>query len=428
MKARAGAALALLVSAACGSGGPPPTPERDRPLVSAFPDVRLHSFQNQALPGSLRDDHGLSLGGVFSDLYHDPRDGPDVFWAVADRGPTRVASDGEARVFAVPDYNPALVKVLAAPTGVVLLQQVPIQTPAGGPVTGLPNRAEADEPPIGPDNAPLPFNPNGLDPRGLVRLADGTFWLAETYGPSLVHLTADGRVLERWLPRGRALPGADYSTAEVLPAALARRARGRGLESVTATAEGRFLYTMTDAPLVLPDATAARRARLVRLLQVDTLSARAIGEWAYLLEPADGEVRLSALAFVDAGRLLAVETTNEAARLFEVDLRDATDVLGGVMDSATASDLEAQDAAGLLRAGIRPLAKSLLLDLAALPGVDGRIQGLAIVNADTIAVGREDGSAFPELLSPDPLRDPLPPRSASRLVTIRLDAPLPLGR
>ena len=248
-----------------------------------------------------------------------------------------------------------------------------------------------------------------------MRIADGTFWLADTNGPSLVHLTADARVLERWLPEGAPLSGAAYSTAEVLPAFLGR---GAALESLAATAEGRYLFTMTSRP------PAADGGRLVRLLELDTLMARPVGEWAYLLD--DPEARLSALAFVDAGRLLAVETTGVSARLFELDLRDATNVLNGPLE--TAGPGEPRDEAGLEASGVRPVAKSLRVDLAGVPGAEGRIQGVAILNEDTIAVGREEGSALPVLLGGADPSELAAPRLASRLVTLRLDAPLPLGR
>lgn len=35
-----------------------------------------------------------------------------------------------------------------------------------------------------------------LDPESFVRAADGTFWVGEEFGPFLVHVAADGRVLE----------------------------------------------------------------------------------------------------------------------------------------------------------------------------------------------------------------------------------------
>ena len=39
-------------------------------------------------------------------------------------------------------------------------------------------------------------DPGGVDPEALVRLADGTFWVGEEYGPSLLRVAADGRILD----------------------------------------------------------------------------------------------------------------------------------------------------------------------------------------------------------------------------------------
>jgi hypothetical protein len=422
-------ALCLVPALGCAGGGAPPPAVY--PLVASLATVPLGTFQNQALPGSLADDNGARLGG-FSDLYHDPRDGANVFWTVPGRGPTRV--DDRGTTFEVPDFNPALVKLMADASGVAVLQQVPIRTSDGRPVSGLPNGPEGGTSPLGPDGAALAFNPNGVDPQGLVRLPDGTFWLAEDNGPSLVHLARDGRVLERWLPRGRSLAGADYAVAEVLPAALARREPDRGLASLAATSEGRFLYTMMAAPL--PSASVAEGPRPVRLLQVDTLLGRTVSQWVYLPEPASGETsartgRISALSFVNANALLAVEQTPAGTRVYAVGLDGATSVLGSRYDSLAGAVVDDLDAAGLARKGIEPVTKSLVADLRPMAG-PGRIEGLAIVDADTISIVTDDGfgiAPVPTVLGlegpPGPEKAPPP---SSRLVTIRLDAPLPLGR
>jgi hypothetical protein len=433
MRRRAAAPVALCLAAlGCAGAGPPAAPDAEHPLVAALAAVPLGSFQNQALPGSLVDDRGARLGG-FSDLYHDPRDGANVFWTVPDRGPTR--ADEHGLVFEVPDFNPALVKVMADPSGVTVLQQVPIRTFDGAPVYGLPNGPVGASSPLGPDGGALAFNPNGLDPQGLVRVQDGTFWLSEDYGPSLVHLARDGRVLERWLPRGRSLAGAGYSVADVLPAVLARAQPDRGLASLTATAEGRFLYTMMAAPLSA--APAQEGPRPVRLLQVDTLLARTVGQWVYLPEPARDDARerparVSALSFVNSSALLTVEQTETGARVYALALDGATSVLGGAYDSPTGAALDDLGAAGLARAGIQPVGKSLVFDLARVSGPESRIEGLAVVDADTISVVTHDGFGLappPTVLGFEgPSERQAAAPAASRLVTVRLAEALPLGR
>jgi Esterase-like activity of phytase len=427
------APLVAVLGGACtigcaGASAPPPL-DADHPLTASLPAIPLASFQNQALPGSLADDHGMRLGG-FSDLYHDPRDGTNVFWTVPDRGPTVAGEKGLTH--AVPEYNPALVKLMADASGTAVLQQIPISTPDGQPVSGLPNAGETA--PLGPDGELLAFNPNGLDPEGIVRVPDGTFWLAEEYGPSLVHLSRDGRVLERWMPRGRRSPGAAYPVAEVLPAALGRRQPDRGLESLAVTGEGRFLYTMMEA--TLSPARPGESPRPVRILQVDTLLARTVSQWVYLPEaPSDGASdvpsRMTALSFVNSGTLLAVEETGAGARLYSLDLGAATSVLGGAYDPPAGGTLDDMDAAALARADIRPVSKSLLLDLGRAAGPESRIEGLAIVDADTIAISTDDGFglATPKtLLGFAASAAPPTPPAASRLVTIRLGEALPLGR
>ena len=425
--------VALLVggsAVACAGGNPTPALDTERPLVASLPAMPLASFQNQALPGSLPDDRGLRLGG-FSDLYHDPRDGVNVFWTVPDRGPTIAGDRGTTHL--VPDYNPALVKLMADPSGSAVLQQIPIVTAEGQPVSGLPN--EGDAPPVGPDGTPLAFNPNGLDPEGIVRVADGTFWLAEEYGPSLVHLSRDGHVLERWMPHGRRLRGAAYPVAEVLPAALSRRRADQGLESLAATGEGRFLYTMMEGPL--SPASPGESPRPVRVLQVDTLLARTVSQWVYLPEaPPEGasdvRSRVTALSFLNSGTLLAVEETGAGPRLYSLDLGAATSVLGGAYDPPAGSAFDDMDARGLARAGIRPVPKTLVLDLGRVAGPESRIEGLAIVNADTLSISTDDGHGLESprtlLALEAPVEPPAARPPASRLVTIRLGEALPLGR
>jgi hypothetical protein len=425
-------ALGLVAAVGCAGTGGPAGPDVGRPLVATLAEVPLRSFQNQALPGSLADDRGARLGG-FSDLYHDPRDGANVFWTVPDRGPTRV--DERGLTFEVPGYNPALVKLVADPTGIAVLQQVPIRTFDGRPVSGLPDGPSGGATPLGPDGEVLAFDPNGLDPQGLVRVPDGTFWLAEDNGPSLVHLGRDGRVLERWLPRGRRLAGADYSVTDVLPAALAGRAPERGLASLATTAEGRFLYTMMAAPLA--SASEREEPRPVRLLQVDTLLARTVAQWVYLPEPARGDRgepsgRVSALAFVNSNALLALEETAGGPRVYALALDGATSVLGNAYDSGAGAALDGLDAAGLARAGIEPVGKSLVLDLRPAAGAGSRVEGLAIVDGDTISIVTDDGFGLAPpraVLGFDAPPGPeAAPPAGSRVVTVRLSETLPLGR
>ena len=161
-------------------------------------DVPLGRFSNALLPGSVADDRGVDLGGIGSDIYPAGRKGE--FWTVTDRGPNgQIKVDGKKRrTFPVPGFDPAIVKVRVVGDRVAGAQGDPDHRHTSGkPVTGLPNQAARDEAPYTYDaKTPLTYNPNGLDTEGIVRAADGTFWLADEYGPSLVHVSARGKVLD----------------------------------------------------------------------------------------------------------------------------------------------------------------------------------------------------------------------------------------
>ncbi|ARX88689.1 Tat pathway signal protein [Streptomyces alboflavus] len=65
-------------------------------------DIPLGPFSNRLLPGTVRDDRGVDLGGIGSDIFPAGRKGE--FWTVTDRGPNgQIKVDGKKRrTFPVP--------------------------------------------------------------------------------------------------------------------------------------------------------------------------------------------------------------------------------------------------------------------------------------------------------------------------------------
>ncbi len=103
----------------------------------------------------------------------------------------------------MPGFDPAIVKIRVSGNTVEVLDALPITTSSGKAVTGLSNQQGRDEAPYSYDaQTALSFNPNGLDTEGIVRAGDGSFWLVDEYGPSLVDVSARGKVLTRYVPRG----------------------------------------------------------------------------------------------------------------------------------------------------------------------------------------------------------------------------------
>ncbi|MFD7947674.1 esterase-like activity of phytase family protein, partial [Streptomyces sp. NPDC059744] len=253
--------------------------------TSTLPDIPLATFSNALLHHSVADDRGVDLGGIGSDLFPAGRRGE--FWTVTDRGPNgQIKIDGvNRRTFPVPGFDPAIVKVKVDGSRLEILKALPIRTRSGAPVTGLSNQSGRDENPYTYDaSTPLGFNPDGLDTEGIVRSHDGTFWLVDEYGPSLVHVSATGRVLTRYVPKGLALKGADYPVVEGLPSVFLTRKGNRGFEGL-AQLPGGDLVIALQSPLLNPSKQVGEASGTTRLLRFSPHRGKVTAEYAYAFDP-----------------------------------------------------------------------------------------------------------------------------------------------
>lgn len=390
-----GLPLALAAAlVAAGTAAAAPSGNACVTRTATLGDIPLGAFSNALLPGSVDDDRGIDLGGIGSDIYPAGRKGE--YWTVTDRGPNgqiKVAGQ-KRRTFPVPGFDPAIVKIRVSGGTVKVIDAVPITTSSGKPVTGLPNQHGRDETPYTYDAATqLSYNPNGLDTEGIVRAGDGTFWLVDEYGPSLIHVSARGKVLTRYVPRGLGLTGTDYPVVEALPSVLLHRKINRGFEGL-AQLPGGDLVMALQSPLSLPDADAGGVSRTTRLLRFSPKKKAVTAEYAYRFDPVNvvdpseddtSELKISSVVAVGRDRLLVEERTDKAARLQLVELRRGSDILGGPWDDDTTSpSLEQLDDPAA--EGVPVLGKRLVVDLGKVAGVPGKIEGIVRVDDDTLAL------------------------------------------
>ncbi|MFD9904576.1 esterase-like activity of phytase family protein [Streptomyces sp. NPDC059063] len=390
-------ALAVTGTAIGATAEAPRSGRGDAPRVistATLGDLPLGTFSNRLLPGTVRDDRGVDLGGIGSDIYPAGRKGE--FWTVTDRGPNgQIKVDGtKRRTFPVPGFDPAIVKVRVSGRAVKVIDALPITTRSGRPVTGLPNQKGRDEAPYTYDaKKPLSYDPNGLDTEGIVRAGDGSFWLVDEYGPSLVHVSARGKVIKRYVPKGLKLRGADYPVAEALPGVLLHRKVNRGFEGL-AQLPGGDLVLAVQSPLSLPDEDAGEGSRTARLLRFSPAKQAVTAEYAYRFDPVGvvdpgeddtSELKISSVVAVGRDRLLVEERTDKAARLQLVRLDRRADILGERWDdAATRPSLEELDDPAA--SGVPVLRKRLAVDLNTVDGVPGKIEGVARVDHRTLAL------------------------------------------
>jgi hypothetical protein len=195
------------------------------------------------------------------------------------------------------------------------------------------------------------------------------------------------------VPKGLHLTGTDYPVVEALPAILLHRKINRGFEGL-AQLPGGDLVMALQSPLSLPDEDAGDASRTTRLLRFSPKRRAVTGEYAYRFDPVNvvdpseddtSELKISSVVAVGGDRLLVEERTDKAARLQLVTLDRRANILGGAYDDDTTSPSleQLEDPAA---SGVPVLRKRLVVDLGKVAGVPGKIEGIARVDHDTLAL------------------------------------------
>jgi hypothetical protein len=402
-----------------------------------FPDTPIKDFQNKLLPKSVANDRKVLLGSVGSDLWHGAKDARDEFWMITDRGPNGqiAVEQRNRRTFWVPEFNPTIVRVKAEGKSIRIVEAIPIVGQSGKPVTGLPNLKDFDETPYNYSaQEVLPFNTNGLDTEGLVRTSAGDFWIADEYSPSIVHVDRTGKVLKRYIPVGLNLEGTDYPVAKVLPTIYGKRKINRGFEGIALSADEKTLYLVLQSPLLNPDRKTGDLSRNTRVLVFDIGGEKVVAEYAYRFDVSKefdpnpkntpDEMKLSGVVVLNPTTLLVLERTDLVAKLYSVDMTKATNILNTPWsDPKTTPTLESL--ADPATAEVSVLPKTLVLDLSSIEGMPEKIEGIALIDRNTIAVAN-DNDFDSEESKYDDQGNNIGKGKQSQILVIALEKPLPL--
>ncbi|MFZ4813157.1 MAG: esterase-like activity of phytase family protein [Phototrophicaceae bacterium] len=361
-------------------------------------DVRISELLD------VENDRTILLGGIGSDMWRSADDEEGVFWVITDRGPNGLISveDRNRRTFPIPDFTPLILQVQVEGEAINILQVIPVMAAEGVRATGLSNIDGHDEKPWDyTAMEELTYNQDGLDTEGLVRTADGNFWISEEYSPSIAVISPEGVILKRFVPEGLAYDSTSYEVVANLPAILATRRGNRGFEALALSSDGSTLYAAVQSPLRNPDADTGDASVNARIIAFDIASETVVGEYVYQFQPSiefdgedtPGEMKLSGLLYVNENTLIVLERTDAVAKLYAVDLTSATNILGTAWDdAATAPSLEANN--DLSATDVTPLAKTLVIDLDTLEGTPDKIEGLAMVDSQTLAIINDNDFAL----------------------------------
>jgi hypothetical protein len=341
----------------------------------------------------------VGIGSGACRLRSDPE---GVIYTITDRGPNIKTKDAKklmgvdfgkkkGKIFPTPNFAPTIYKLEVKDGGVTVLDKIQIKRADGTQISGISN--PGTEAAWNINGKRLAYDPAGLDAEGIVKLKDGTFWIGEEYGPSILHVAADGRVVERWVPKGveASLEGAGYEIKEILPEILRKRSLNRGIESMAASPCEKYLYFAMQSPLANPDKDTYKKSRNLRIFKIDNEAGKVVGEYVYVIDTPDtfamdnkkklrkqNDVKISELTAVAADKLVVLERISKTTKFYFVDLTAADNILGSNWDDvATSPSLEQSDASQ-----IKVLQKNLLLNTDDLGGLMKKIEGLAWLGGD----------------------------------------------
>jgi hypothetical protein len=374
--------------------------------------------------------------GLGSSAFHYQDDPANVSYFMTDRGPNIKCKNDikeikqdlcrKGKIFPVSSYAPRIYKLQFDKTGgdghfygsYKVVSMVELKNRDGKPLSGMPNGFKVTDKESGFDQhgKPIPSDNEGVDTEALVRLSDGSFWIGEEYAPSLMHVDAQGRLMQRIVPDtvDGDLSNAHYDVAGLLPKILRKRRLNRGIEGVALSPDEKSLYFIMQSPLANPDKATYAKSRNVRVFKVslkDGEYAGLVGEYLYRFDlpetfgdtrtgagdvkkNPDGsyrsvtsdKIKISEMTVLPSGELVVLERVSKTTKLYRIELDGATNLLGSKYDDEqTRPTLEEISEPRVV--GIRPVQKSLVFNsMQDAPGLPRKVEGVASIGKDRLVL------------------------------------------
>lgn len=383
------------------------------PAAFNVPYEGANAHVQQAFPDGFSPSYGsgLAFKGVNAA-------GELEFYCLTDRGPNgdgpRLPAQGgtgmmDSKIFPAPGFTPAIGVLQVGAHGATLASNLPIRIAADLMASGLPLPDNGDELAL---HDTLRFEPagkamfhaGGIDSEALAfDRRRGLLWITDEYGPFLMKLDpATGLLLAR------------YGPGHGLPAILGQRRANRGMEGMAFDPATDTIHAFLQSPLsggTAPYATTGKEekvehyAAFLRWVEFDPASESTLRMLAYPLAGADfadgrtGHAKLGDLVALGAGKFVVIEQGEGAdGKLFNhlmlVETAAASDIGADPFNPDTA-DLEKSSMGGAPVNGadwaqVTPVKKTLLLNLNAIGWVAEKAEGLALVDADTLAMTNDN--------------------------------------
>lgn len=348
-------------------------------------------------PGSTPNDNRLSFGSDM--IYHA---GSDTYYGVSDRGPGGGTIDFAPRIEA---FKVNIDNNTGAISGFNLTATKVFKQADGTPYSGLfPDRL--------PGGSKTALG-NALDTEGVARFSNGQFLISDEYGPSVMLMSREGKLIRTFETPSNLIPRQADGTVNYVdgrPTTTSGRQDNRGFEGITLSGDGKTAYAIMQDPLLNDSTSTAngRRSTNLRIVEFDVATGKATAQYAYQLETlasinsripgtaddfgenAQGRnIGASSITWIGGTKFLVIERDNRGEgpdnllagallptgtkRIYMIDIAGATDVSNIVFNTSNTA----------LPNGVTAVSKTLFLDVASALTVAGlpipeKFEGLAI--------------------------------------------------
>jgi hypothetical protein len=344
------------------------------------------------------------------------------FYCLTDRGPNGdgpnvPAPNGDglmgSKIFPAPGFTPSIGVLHVSDAAAKLVSRIPIRISEEIMASGLPiphgSAGSSAEVPLFDDLCPdvagrIMFDAGGIDSEAIAwDPKRQTLWVADEYGPFLLRIDpATGIIQQRYAP------------GSGLPEVLALRRANRGMEGMTIDPASDRIHAFLQSPLsdgkarysqTGKEEKVERFARFLRWVEFDPESGSTVRMLAYPLDGSlyhngrTGNAKLGDLVALGNGKFIVIEQGEGAHGaminyLMLVDINGATDIGAAGFNPAT-SDLEKSSMRGEAVDGadwsrVVPVQKTLLLNLNDIGWVAEKAEGLALVDAHTLAMTNDN--------------------------------------
>ena len=260
------------------------------------------------------------------------KDGNLEFYGLSDRGPNgdipTYMENGKklpGKFFMAPDFVPQIGVIKVIDGKAIVTEVIKLKDQNGNFVSGRPipqgGIGSTGEIALDLNMNKLALDINGLDPEGIVVDKDGNLWIDDEYGPFLMKVDKDGKILEK------------YGPGEGLPEELKFRVPNRGFEGVAIDSNGQ-IYAAIQSVLNI-DGKTKDKGLFTRIIKMDPKTKK-VKTFAYPVNTTykkTGDAKIGDIFSIALDKLLVIEQGKNKDGvmtnfIYKIDLTKATDITG----------------------------------------------------------------------------------------------------